>query len=141
MSNDLTHLHPDLLGKCQGFLAACREAKLDVRITFTFRTPAEQNALYALGRTKKSHIGVNSARPLGRPVTSLTGARSKHCHVENGKPAALAFDFGVFNANGTYVQDGGDSRYLKAAQIGESLGLVSGIRWKSPFDPGHLELQ
>lgn len=127
-SRDITDLHPDLQPLCREFLAQCAARDLDVRLIFTYRSPAEQDQIYAKGRTIP-----------GRIVTNLKGYASKHCFTINTKPAAKAFDFGVYD-NGEYVQDGSDSRYLTAGEIGESLGMTWGGRWKKPFDPGHLEI-
>lgn len=122
-------LHPDLRAKCREFLARCAAAGLAVRVLYTYRSAAEQDKLYAQGRTAP-----------GRRVTNLRGGASKHNATLDGKPAARAFDFGCFTPGGKYVADGSDPLYTKAGEIGESLGLVWGGRWVSPFDPSHLEL-
>ncbi len=72
-------------------------------------------------------------------MTNVKGGGSKHNFSLDGKPASRAFDFGLFE-KGRYITDGSDFRYEKAGRIGEGLGLVWGGRWKSPFDPSHLEL-
>lgn len=126
MSRRLEDLHPTLQPLCRTFLDRCKSAGLDVRLTFTHRTQAEQDKLYAQGRTAPGPI-----------VTSVRV--SKHTFSIDGKPAAKAFDFGVFD-RGKYVTDGRDPRYTHAGLIGEALGLTWGGRWKKPFDPGHLEI-
>lgn len=128
-SKEITDLHPDLQTKCREFLLKCKLAGLDVKITHTWRSPEYQNELYAQGRTTP-----------GKIVTGLRGSMSKHCFMLNGKPAAKAFDFGVFD-KGTYITNGEDKRYLQAGEIGEALGLGWGGRWKVPHDPSHLELK
>lgn len=126
---DINHLHPDLQPLCRAFLAKCLAAGLDARITFTYRTPQEQDALYAIGRTKP-----------GKRVTNLKGKASKHCFTLNGTPAARAFDYALFRA-GKPIKDGDDPEYMKAGLIGEALGLGWGGRWKKPHDAGHFELK
>lgn len=128
-NRDINDLHPDLKPLCEEFLAQCNAIDLDVKITFTYRTPQEQDEIFAQGRTKP-----------GRMVTNLRGKQSKHCYTIDGQPAAKAFDFGVFD-NGAYIGNGSDDRYLEAGEIGESLGLRWGGRWKHPYDPGHLEIE
>ncbi len=129
MSKAIEDLHPSLQSACRLFLLKCKLEHLDVRILFTYRSPTQQNELYAQGRTKP-----------GKIVTNLKGDKSKHCFTIDGKPAAKAFDFGVFK-NGKYITRGDDPDYIKAAQIGEALGLESGIHWKQPNDPGHLQIK
>lgn len=131
MSKDIGDLHPALQPLCRQFLAICGQEDLDARILFTFRTPQEQNALYAQGRTMPGDI-----------VTMLDGRHSLHCWAwpsDPSKPAAKAFDFGIFRDD-VYIRDGEDPDYEKAAEIGERLGLTSGIRWKHPHDAGHLQI-
>lgn len=123
-------LHPDLQPIYKQWFDQCIAAGLNIRPIFTYRTPEEQDALYAQGRTKP-----------GKRVTNLKGLASKHCFtLPDGTPAAKAFDFGIFEPNGDYVSYGDDHRYTQAGEIGESLGLVWGGRWVSPHDPDHLQL-
>lgn len=126
--NDISHLHPLLQPLCRTFLEKCTAAGLDVRITFTYRSPEEQDALYAKGRTAP-----------GKRVTNVRGGFSKHNFRLDGKPASKAFDFGIFD-KGKYIKNGKDARYTQAGEIGESLGLAWGGRWEDPFDAGHLQL-
>lgn len=128
MNADINQLCPELQSDCREFLLKCKLAHLDVRILFTYRTPTEQDAKYAQGRTTPGHI-----------ITKLKGDKSKHCHMENGKPSAKAFDFGIFD-NGNYITDGNDFRYKSAGEIGKALGLNWGGDWHNPFDPSHLEI-
>lgn len=127
-SKSISDLHPDLRPLCGEFLKRCWQAGLTVKLIFTYRSPEEQNKIYAQGRTSPGDI-----------VTNLDGSKSKHCFTMDHKPAAKAFDFGVFSGP-AYIADGTDSRYTKAGEIGEDLGLIWGGRWKHPFDPGHLEI-
>lgn len=128
LSKKIEHLHPDLQSKCAEFLTKCADVGLDVHLIFTYRSPDEQDKIYAQGRTTP-----------GKIVTNLNGLRSKHCFTLNGAPAAKAFDFGIFDGK-AYVGNGSDPRYTTAGEIGEGLGLTWGGRWKQPFDPGHLEI-
>jgi peptidoglycan LD-endopeptidase CwlK len=133
-SKNINDLHPYLAPLCRVFLDRCKAAGLDVSLIFTYRTPVEQDNLYAQGRTLP-----------GSKVTNLKGYQSKHCFTICGAPAAKAFDFGIFEKKSllskrVYIQDGRDPSYTIAGEIGESLGLEWGGRWKSPFDPGHLQM-
>ena len=56
MSRDLELLHPEMRRLCQLFVAECRQRGLIVGISDTWRSKAEQDALYAQGRTKPGSI-------------------------------------------------------------------------------------
>lgn len=128
---NLNHLHPDLQPLCEAFIKKCKEDDISVIITFTYRSPEEQDLLYAQGRT------VN-----GRKVTNAKGGQSKHNFTINGKPAAKAFDFVITdNKTGKPVWQTTDIRWSLAVAIGKELGLASGADWKSIKDWGHLELK
>jgi hypothetical protein len=92
-----------------------------IRIIQGWRDPAYQDQLYA------------------EKISPLTGAQSLHCCMLNGLPASRAFDFGVFELNGSYVTDGGDIRYRLSGEFAESIGLIWGQRFPRP-DPDHIQL-
>lgn len=120
--NDINLLHPDLEPPCREFLAQCANANIKVKITETWRDPAREDALHAKG------------------ITSATGLTCKHCFMLNGKPASKAFDFAIYNTHGDYIADGADQLYLKAGELGESIGLEWGGRWHHPdFDHHQLK--
>jgi len=127
-SRDICDLHPDLQPLCEKLLDQLKDAGIDARVIFTYRTPAEQNKIYAQGRTLP-----------GKKVTNLQGSASKHCFTIGDKPAAKAFDLAIFD-NGDYVENGDDPRYLQAGEMGEALGLTWGGRWHSPHDPSHFQI-
>lgn len=128
-SRDIEDLHPDLQQPCRDLLAKCDSEGINAKVIFTYRTPEEQDDLYAQGRTIP-----------GRKVTNIKGAASKHCFTIDGNPAAKAFDIAVFDERGGYIEDGNDKRYWTVGKIGEALGLTWGGRWKSPHDPSHFQL-
>lgn len=68
-------LHPELQVCVNKFLEECKKQGLNVLITETLRTQAEQEALYAKGRTEPGNI-----------VTNCKGFESPHCW-------GVAFDF------------------------------------------------
>jgi peptidoglycan L-alanyl-D-glutamate endopeptidase CwlK len=81
-SRRLEDLHPALRPLAERFLARCTERLVDVLVVCTYRSNAEQDALYAIGRTAP-----------GKIVTRARGGQSKHNAVDAaGNPAALAFD-------------------------------------------------
>ena len=84
-SRRIEDLHPDLQPRARRFLERCAERQVDVLITCTWRSNEEQDALYAIGRTKP-----------GKRVTNARGGQSAHnTRIYRGTetvPAARAFD-------------------------------------------------
>lgn len=120
---DPTHLCPELLGTYHEWLMKTHAAGLAVKAIVTWRSPADQNAAKAEGLSNAS-----------------AGESPHNCCDEEGTPASRAFDFGVFNPDGSYVTDGHDARYAQAAAIGKGLGLVWGGDWTGFKDFDHLEM-
>jgi len=138
MTRDINKLVPELQEKCREFIKKCKEAGIEVVITSTYRTRAEQDALYLQGRADLktvNQVRKNAGLP---PITEkenkiVTMAKdSPHCH---GK----AFDF-VPIVNGKPAWN--DTKlFTKCGKIGESLGLEWGGSWKTFKDMPHLQLK
>lgn len=103
------------------WLLSCLDAGLRIKIIGGTRTYAEQNALYAKGRSLP-----------GRVVTNAKGGYSNHNF-------GIAWDFGVFGPGGEYIEEGKD--YDKAGAIAEAQGLEWGGRWESLEDRPHVQLK
>jgi peptidoglycan L-alanyl-D-glutamate endopeptidase CwlK len=110
-SRSFNDLHPKLRPVAEQFQARCKAAGLDILITCTYRSVAEQNELYAQGRTKPGQI-----------VTRARGGQSAHNFELDGKPAAKAFDI-VPLVLGKPVWDNQHPAWQKAGEIGLALGL------------------
>jgi peptidoglycan L-alanyl-D-glutamate endopeptidase CwlK len=85
-SRKIEHLHPLMIPLAREFDAACdvefAGTPIDVIFTSTWRSWAEQDDLWAQGRTKP-----------GKIVTKAKGGQSNHNFVlPDGTPASLAFD-------------------------------------------------
>ena len=76
-SRKIEDLHPDLQPLCREFVRRCEAAGVTALITTTFRSGAEQDELYAQGRTKP-----------GPRVTNARAGQSAHNAMIQGKPAA-----------------------------------------------------
>lgn len=111
-SRDILDLHPDLQPICREFLARCKAAGVDVLITCTYRSNAEQDALYAKGRTLP-----------GPRVTNARAGQSAHNFMLNGRPAARAFDI-VPLINGKPMWVASHHAWRQAGRIGQELGLT-----------------
>lgn len=103
------------------WLAQCEAEGLDVLVYCTLRTPAEQDALYAQGRTKPGPI-----------VTYARAGQSAH-------NAGLALDF-VPLAGGKPLWKGGE-HWIRPIAIAESLGLESASRWLKFKEMPHIQLK
>ena len=119
---DITKLHPMLQEKMQQLEAQCRKAGLTIGIGECLRTVAEQDALYAKGRTKP-----------GNKVTNCKGSSYSSMHQWG-----VAFDFYRDDGKGAYYD--GDGFFTKVGKLGQSLGLEWGGSWKSITDKPHFQL-
>ncbi|MDR3012719.1 MAG: M15 family metallopeptidase [Chitinispirillales bacterium] len=115
----LSVLHPQIRGKAERLMELCRENGLPILITETLRTKAEQDALFAQGRTAPGNIVTNAEYP-----------RSAHCW-------GVAFDF-CRNVRGREF-DNGDRFFDSVGALGKSVGLFWGGDFKSFKDLPHFE--
>lgn len=111
MSRDLNLLHPYVKYLAEQFLEKCKAAGLKPTITSTLRTMAEQEKIYAQGRTAP-----------GKIVSYAKAGYSYHNY-------GLAFDV-AFPA---YAD------YKKASVIGKTLGMRWGGDFKQFVDLPHFE--
>lgn len=120
--NDKKALHPELQQKLSELDNLCRKNGLEIKITECLRSVAEQDALYAQGRTKP-----------GNKVTNAKGSSYSSQHQWG-----IAADFcrndgtGAFNTAGNFFE--------KIGSMAKSIGLGWGGDWKSPVDRPHLYL-
>ncbi|AWG44188.1 hypothetical protein BEH_24305 [Priestia filamentosa] len=112
-------LHQTIASKALQLVEMAYNKGYYIAITQGLRTPDEQNALYAQGRTKP-----------GKIVTNAKGGQSIHNY-------GLAFDFAVFDENQNPVWTG--NTYNKVGALGKQLGLEWGGDWKSFKDLPHFE--
>ena len=122
MARDITKLHPTLQTKVSQLKSECTKAGLKIGIGECVRSVAEQDALYAQGRTKP-----------GKKVTNAKGTSYSSMHQWG-----VAFDFYRNDGKGTY--NNGDKFFQKVGAIGKKLGLEWGGDWKSPVDLPHFQL-
>lgn len=107
MIRSLDELLPEVKAKAEKFLAACKDAGIGLIVTGTYRSIAEQDDIYAQGRTKPGDI-----------VTHAHGGESWHNYRR-------AFDVAFFD--GKRVSYRGDWR--KLGEIGKQCGLEWGGDW------------
>jgi peptidoglycan LD-endopeptidase CwlK len=93
---------------------------ITIKVISGLRTYAEQDALYAKGRTAP-----------GPKVTNAKGGYSNHNF-------GIAFDIGVFSGN-SYLPD--SPKYKAVGALGMDLGLDWGGNWTSIVDQPHFQLK
>jgi peptidoglycan L-alanyl-D-glutamate endopeptidase CwlK len=119
MGKEISLLHPKLREKCDLLVSECRKQGINIIITQTLRTKAEQDAIYAQGRTAP-----------GKIVTQVKFPNSMHCW-------GVAFDIAVKIGNKVTLDA---SHYKKVGPIGQKLGLEWGGGWKEFKDYPHFQL-
>jgi peptidoglycan L-alanyl-D-glutamate endopeptidase CwlK len=132
----LSDLEPETLKRVMAFMTAAVKKGMPVRpVEPIFRTFAEQDELYAQGRTKLSTVGCKHPgdalrrppgtckdHPLGAAVTHAQGGQSFH-----NLRRAIDVIFLEPDGRATYEGD-----WEALAAIGESCGLEAGARWPQP---------
>ncbi|NQX44437.1 M15 family metallopeptidase [Paenibacillus tritici] len=126
----LGNLHPAVLAGTTELIRRCYNRGVPILITQGMRTIAQQNELYAQGRTKKGDI-----------VTNARGGSSYHNY-------GLAIDFALLLPDGKSVswdinRDGDGDKvadWQEVAQEGKKLGFEWGGDWTSFKDYAHLQM-
>ena len=127
-SRKIEDLQPLLQVKARFWLNLCEQewpgGDVDVLITNTLRTMAEQQALYDQGRNKP-----------GKIVTWAKPGSSAHNY-------GLAFDFvPLRNGKPVWGTKGADlALWTRCGQLGEQLGLEWGGRWAKKPDMPHFQI-
>lgn len=128
---DVKQLHPDLQKKITQLQDLCKKNGITIGISECLRTVAEQDALYAKGRTASGSI-----------VTNCKGSTYSSMHQWG-----VAFDFylkcdankdGKVNSLDVYYDATG--LFTKVGKLGQSIGLEWGGSWKSIMDKPHFQL-
>jgi peptidoglycan LD-endopeptidase CwlK len=113
-------LLPELRPIARSLVQKAAQNGITIKIISGLRTYAEQDALYAQGRTKP-----------GAKVTNAPGGYSNHNF-------GIAFDIGVFEGS-KYLED--SVKYKAVGALGMDLGLEWGGSWKSLVDQPHFQLR
>lgn len=113
-------LLPDVQPLARALVQKAALNGIRIRIISGLRTYAEQDALYAQGRTVPGSI-----------VTNAKGGYSNHNF-------GIAFDVGVFEG-ASYL--GESPKYKAVGVLGMELGLEWGGNWKTMVDQPHFQLR
>ena len=127
---NVKQLHPDLQKKVDQLIKLCAKNGIKIGIGECVRTKAEQDALYAKGRTSS-----------GRIVTNCKGSSYSSMHQWG-----VAFDFYLImdvDGDGKTSDDAYNDKtglFEKVGKLGQSIGLEWGGSWKSIVDKPHFQL-
>jgi peptidoglycan L-alanyl-D-glutamate endopeptidase CwlK len=113
-------LHPQVRPFARALILKAASIGINIKAISGLRTYAEQNALYAKGRTAP-----------GPKVTNARGGFSNHNF-------GIAFDIGVFKGT-KYVPE--SSSYKAVGALGVELGLEWGGNWTTIKDEPHFQLR
>jgi len=116
----LSQVHPELARRAVLIMKRLAEQGMTVEVVQGLRTFAEQDALFAQGRTRK-----------GKRVTNARGGQSNHNY-------GLAVDFCIFE-KGKPNWNAPQPKWKQIGVAAESLGLEWGGRWKF-VDMPHVQL-
>lgn len=127
---NVSQLHPELQKKVEQLKTLCQQNGITIGISECVRTVAEQDALYAKGRTMP-----------GKIVTKAKGNTYSSMHQWG-----VAFDFYLkmdVDGDGSVSDDAFNNStelFNKVGKIGQSIGLEWGGAWKSMKDLPHFQL-
>ena len=120
-SRKLEDLAPQFRHRFLEWLGACKAAGLDLLVTCTYRSKEEQDALYAIGRTKP-----------GKKVTNAQAGQSAHNF-------GLGLDF-VPIVDGKPVWNAEHPAWRQAGNLCEHYGLEWGGSWPKFRDMPHVQV-
>ncbi len=113
-------LLPEAQPMARALVQKAAAAGITIKIISGMRSYAEQNALYAQGRSQPGNV-----------VTNARGGYSNHNF-------GIAFDIGVFEGR-KYLPD--SPKYKAVGALGVDMGLEWGGNWKTIVDQPHFELR
>lgn len=117
----VTGLHPKLADIIPGAIAEAKERGLDVGMFNGLRVEADQEKLYALGRTVKNPDGFDpEKKPLGNIVTNALPWQSWHFF-------GLAVDFAFKNSKGAWYWPADDAPQWEA--LAKVMLMHTGVAW------------
>jgi peptidoglycan L-alanyl-D-glutamate endopeptidase CwlK len=114
MIADLESLHPYFRDRVKLLIRKAGEKGISLTVVEAYRTPTKQSEY----------------KRMGRNYTRSSAGKSKHQFGLAVDLVPLVDSVAVWN---------NQTLWRKVGQIGESLGLRWGGRWRHPYDPGHFE--
>lgn len=151
MSRDISDLHPSVQLKAMRLIGLAKERLgLNVIITQTRRTEAEQKALFSQGRG--TLVETNALRKVaGMPPLSILDNEkivTKASSVtQSFHGYGLAFDIAIVDATGKKIDwtehsdwnNDGMNDWAQVGSLAQTVGLEWGGNWSSMPDPPHYQ--
>jgi hypothetical protein len=136
MSRSLDALSSEFKPKVFELLARLTERGIAVLIVDTLRTPEEHAANLAKGTSKTSH-----SKHLPRRLRGVSIEPFDPANLDKSDAIDLC-PYLVYQLQGPdkLQWDANDPAFTAIMEEAEKLDLRSGARWRSPRDPGHVEL-
>ncbi|MFJ7855315.1 M15 family metallopeptidase [Peribacillus frigoritolerans] len=130
---NLDGLHPIVREATEKLIEVCKEKGIDIIIAQAYRSIAEQNALYAKGRTQSQlrAAGLDVEPKPGPKVTNARGGTSYHNY-------GLAIDY-CLKVDGKAIWSV-NKDWRTVAEEAKKLGFEWGGEWKSFVDYPHLQM-
>ena len=129
--NSLKGIHPDLV---KVMTESVKYSPIDFTITDGLRTTAQQQALYAKGRTTA-----------GNKVTNADGVKNKSNHQAKSDGYGYAIDLYPYYNGSVQVDDDKSLKaiatHIKTVAKGLGIKIEWGGDWKSIIDYPHFELK
>lgn len=127
-------MYPRFLTKLERLAVALEARGVSYWLTSGFRSWAEQDALYALGRTKPN-VDANEEKPMGGKVTNARGGQSYHNF-------AIAADWALDKDTKRegLQPDWSPEAYAILGEEAEKVGLEWGGTWTNFKDYPHVQL-
>jgi peptidoglycan L-alanyl-D-glutamate endopeptidase CwlK len=131
----INHLHPSVADKCVTLMSLCKAKGINIIVTSTLRTAAEQRALYAQGRMPLDVVNALRKDADLVPLTERYGSRKVTWTRTSLHQFGCAFDIAIVkdqkaiwdlkaDVNANDIHD-----YEEIGALGESIGL----RWGGRF--------
>ena len=122
----LVDLYPPFAATLRLLVARCRDRGALYVCTSGLRSYAEQDKIYAQGRTTPGGIVTKAKAGYSLHNFGISADFSRDRDDNAGRP-------------GLKIDDR-ESQYVVLAEEAEKLGLESGLRWRTFVDPNHVQL-
>lgn len=147
---DISMLHPLVQEKCRMLIErAASRLQLNISVTMTLRTDAEQAALYAKGRLVLSEVNkLLAVAKMGPCCQADNKIVTKAKTVDDSFHGyGLAFDIAVKSPDGKQIvwtpksdwNGDGQDDWAQVGQLAEECGLEWGGNWTGMPDPPHYQ--
>lgn len=131
---ELVHaLHPKVVDAVSAIVTEAKARGMVVGLQSGLRTGAQQDKLYALGRTVVNPDGKTDTRPMGLIATNARAYESYHC-------LGLAADIVFKDAKGNWTWNKKPEEWDALGAVGKMFGMAWGGDWSRFPDYPHFQM-